>query len=118
VGPRNSFTDRFVIRPRLNKLRKGLGERYLERVRVYAETTTEIAYRQANPHEPPFVYAIAMPRESVEVSRREQDPQKLQQGAIKAMEVTITTFLGKIGVVTGSLAAYDEFGHEVPPINQ
>ena len=111
-GP-NILLHRLLVRPLLERIKRGLGKRYMEQLRLYSQTIADILYKQANPHESPFVYAICLPEGSAEVPKLEKESKKLRQGAIRAMEITLKTFNQRDGIITDTLTGCDQSGREI-----
>ncbi|MFK0169456.1 patatin-like phospholipase family protein [Streptomyces sp. NPDC090306] len=84
---RTSFLSR-VVHNRLNRLRPGLGEGYLDAVDVYRTERVRLAQQRLRSETPPHVLDLAPPLGSPEVRRHERDVGRLVlDGAVIGHEV-------------------------------
>jgi predicted patatin/cPLA2 family phospholipase len=89
-----NLIDKYLIAPKMDKIKQGLGNDYLERNKKY-NISLQYLYTQNNQlNESPSIYSICLPKGNSPIFGLVKDKNKLIEGAKSGMEAVMNVFLG------------------------
>ena len=107
-----SYFDKLLVAPQLAQIREQLGEIYLARDRVYAESiqVIEEAHEREGQGPTPHMFGIRVPEGSPSVSRLERNRRALMEGAIRGTKALGEAFRGDDFTLVETFSLFDRAG--------